>query len=291
MRHVPGGRFWMGADDFYPEERPVREAQVGAFWMDEHPVTNAEFAAFVDATGYETVAERMPSAADFPDAAPHLLVPGSLVFQQPRGPVDLRAYWLWWRYVPGADWRHPEGPDSSSDERRDHPVVHVALQDVRAFAAWAGKSLPTEAEWEFAARSGLDRAPYAWGAELAPGGRHLANTWQGSFPWLNTGADGYERTSPVGSFPANGYGLVDLIGNVWEWTADPFDGAPASAQPCCGGAAPAPGMVVIKGGSFLCAPDYCARYRPAARSPQDPGTSACHVGFRCVVREPGPAPA
>ena len=284
MRHVPGGRYWAGSNEFYPEEAPVRELDVESFWMDQHPVTNREFAAFVAATGYVTVAEREPRREDYPSAASELLVSGSLVFQPTTGPVDLRDYGQWWSYVPGANWQHPEGPASDLDGRAEHPVVHVAYEDAATYAAWAGKALPAEAEWELAARSGLDRARYAWGDELAPGGRHLANTWQGSFPWFNSAADGFERTSPVGSFPANRFGLFDLIGNVWEWTVDVYRPAiMAPANGCCG-APPESAAMVIKGGSFLCSPDYCARYRPAARSPQTRDSSSCHLGFRCVVR-------
>ncbi|HXW87526.1 MAG TPA: formylglycine-generating enzyme family protein [Streptosporangiaceae bacterium] len=323
MAWIPGGEFTMGSDAFYPEERPAHRAAVDGFWMDTGPVTVADFRRFVKASGYRTVAEQPLSPADYPDADPDLLVPGSLVFRRTAGPVDLREVRQWWAYVPGACWRHPEGPGSDVRRRDRHPVTHVAFADAEAYAAWVGKSLPTEAEWEFAARGGLDGAVYAWGEEFAPGGRHLANTWQGQFPWQNLLLDGYEGTSPVGVFPANGYGLFDMAGNVWEWTSDYFrprhsgarapqaDARQDSAARCGGrqGGTPqvaaccvprnpvvsAPGRdlasaiprKVIKGGSHLCAPNYCLRYRPAARQGEAVDTSTGHVGFRCVIR-PGP---
>jgi formylglycine-generating enzyme required for sulfatase activity len=229
----------------------------------------------------------------YPDADPLLLVPGSLVFTKPRGPVDLRDYRAWWAYIPGANWRHPEGPDSTIDERLDHPVVHVAFEDVAAYAGWAGKQLPTEAEWEFAARGGLQDATYAWGEEFAPGGQAMANIWRGRFPWENLAHDGYQSTSPVGAFPANGYGLRDMIGNVWEWTASPYSLPRASTEkPSCCQPKPSNDHAanrVVKGGSHLCAPNYCLRYRPAARQSQPLDTSTTHIGFRCVLRAPAPA--
>ena len=217
---IPGGTFRMGSDDHYPEERPVHEVAVDGFWMDDHQVTIREFRRFVKATGYVTVAERPLDPADYPDADPDLLVPGSLVFRPTSGPVDLSDYRLWWHWTPGARWDRPEGPDSDVATRDRHPVTHIAYEDATAYAAWAGKELPTEAEWEFAARGGLDGAVYTWGDEFAPKGRMMANTWQGEFPWQNLRTDRYEGTSPVKSFPANGYGLFDMAGNVWEWTAD-----------------------------------------------------------------------
>lgn len=303
MVYLPGGSFFMGSDSFYPEEGPVQPVHVDGFWIDAQPVTNIQFGRFIDATGYVTVAERPIHQVDYPDAPAELLVPGSLVFQQPAGPVDLRDVRNWWAYVPGANWRNPEGPGSSADGRDTHPVVHIAFEDVEAYARWVGKTLPSEAEWEFAARGGLDGTPYAWGDQFTPGGRQMANTWQGEFPWQNLALDGFERTSPVDSFPPNGYGLFDMIGNVWEWTSDLYtpDHAAVAAGACCAPARPAGGTSeqsrdaltpqttvprkAIKGGSFLCAPNYCQRYRPAARSPQSFDTSACHLGFRCVVRE------
>jgi formylglycine-generating enzyme required for sulfatase activity len=296
MLQVPGGVFRMGSLSFYPEEQPVREVRVEGFWIDRHPVTNREFARFVAATGYVSVAERPLDPADFPGADSPALVPGSLVFMPTAGPVDLRDFSQWWSYVPGARWDQPLGPDSSIDGLGDHPVVHVAYEDAEVYAAWAGKALPTEVQWEYAARGGLDGATYAWGDEFEPEGRMMANTWQGEFPWQNLLRDGYERTSPVGSFPANSYGLYDMTGNVWEWTQDwwsPFHAAD-EAGACCAPSRPrdpAPSVEpgsrvprkVIKGGSHLCAPNYCLRYRPAARSPEAVDTSTSHIGFRCVV--------
>ena len=278
----------MGDDRFYPEEAPVRTVQVEGFWIDEHPVTTREFERFVSETGYVTVAERELEPADYPGADPGALVPGSLVFRKTAGPVDLRDVRNWWRYEPGASWRRPEGEDSTLDGRDRHPVVHVAYEDASAYAAWAGKTLPTEAEWEYAARGGLDGAVFAWGDEESPGGRPQANTWQGQFPWQNLALDGFEGTSPVGSFPPNGYGLYDMCGNVWEWTRDVFTapGSPPS-RACCGPpAAPVERFPhrVIKGGSHLCAPGYCLRYRPAARQGETVDTSTSHIGFRCVSR-------
>jgi formylglycine-generating enzyme required for sulfatase activity len=288
MIWLPGGDFLMGSNKFYRDERPARRATVGGFWIDQKPVTNAQFRAFVLATGYLTTSQRAPDPAMYPDADPTLLVPGSLVFTKPRGPVDLRDYRAWWAYIPGANWQHPEGPESTVDDRGDHPVVHVTFEDVAAYAAWAGKELPTETEWEFAARGGLEDATYAWGEEFAPGGQAMANIWQGRFPWENLLEDGYEGTSPVGAFAANGYGLCDMIGNVWEWTASVY-GLPRTGsgkQPCCHPNASGDRATskVVKGGSHLCAPNYCRRYRPAARHAQPIDSGMSHVGFRCVGR-------
>ncbi len=278
----------MGSEKFYREERPVRPERVAGFWIDPNPVTNAQFREFVVATGYLTLCERQPDTALYPGADPEMLVPGSLVFHKPAAPVGLRDNRAWWHYVPGANWRHPERPGSTLDDREDHPVVHVAYEDARAYAHWTGKVLPTESEWEFAARGGLEGAAYAWGDEAAPEGRAMANTWQGRFPWENLKADGYEGTSPVGAFPANGYGLYDMIGNVWEWTSSPFapHGAEGIKKSCCTTSEPGENAarMVVKGGSHLCAPNYCLRYRPAARQGEAVDTSACHIGFRCVVR-------
>jgi formylglycine-generating enzyme len=286
MIELPGGTFRMGSDRFYPEERPVRDVSVAPFAIDQHPVTVAEFRRFVKATGHVTWAEHPPVAEDYPDADPDQLVPGSLVFRKTSGPVDLRDVRNWWNWTPGADWRHPEGPASNTGGREHHPVTHVAYADAVAYAAWAGKSLPTEAEWEYAARGGLDGATYTWGDEFAPKDRMMANTWQGEFPWQNLCTDGYERTSPVGKFPPNGYGVYDMAGNVWEWTADDF--VTQAQRPCCApqrdGAGERFPRRVIKGGSHLCAPNYCLRYRPAARQSESVDTSTCHIGFRCVVR-------
>jgi formylglycine-generating enzyme required for sulfatase activity len=296
----------MGSDRHYPEEAPVHRARVDGFWMDRMPVTNRKFRAFVEATGHVTFAEAAPDPMDYPGALPHMLKAGSLVFAPPRRAiVDLRDWSQWWTFRFGADWRHPYGSGSGIAGLDEHPVVHVAYRDAEAYARWAGKALPTEAEWEFAARGGLDGAEFAWGDELTPGGRHLANTWQGAFPHQNTAADGYRRTSPVTAFPPNGYGLQDMIGNVWEWTADWYGARHEAdaAKPCCLPSNPRGGREeasydpcqphlriarkVLKGGSHLCAPNYCRRYRPAARHAQPVDTSTCHVGFRCVVRTSG----
>jgi formylglycine-generating enzyme len=294
MVWVPGGTFLMGSDRFYPEEGPVRPVTVEGFWIDEHPVTVAAFRRFVKATGHVTVAERPVDPADYPEADSDLLYPGSLVFQPAAGPVDLRDPTSWWSYVIGAEWRHPDGPESTLHGRERHPVTHVAAEDADAYAAWSGKALPTEAEWEYAARGGLDGATYSWGDEFAPKGRMMANTWQGEFPWQNLALDGYEGTSPVKSFPSNGYGLYDMTGNVWEWTRDEDRPEPGAAEQhaCCSGSGGAGAHIprrVIKGGSHLCAPNYCLRYRPAARQWEAVDTSTCHLGFRCVVRPSGPA--
>lgn len=299
MKRIEGGTFTMGSERFYPEEKPRRRVRVDPFQIDETPVTNRQFAEFVRQTGYRTFAETAPNPADYPGMPPEMAKAGSLVFDRPAGRVDLRDFRQWWSFRFGASWSRPLGEGSSIDGLEDHPVVHVAYQDAEAYARWAGKSLPTEAEWEFAARGGLD-TEYAWGEELAPGGHMLANFWQGEFPWENRMLDGWERTSPVGFFPPNAYGLSDMIGNVWEWTCDWF-ATPVSSSSCCvpsnprGGreeqsydpATPAIriGRRVLKGGSHLCAPNYCQRYRPAARYAQPIDTSTCHVGFRCVVRE------
>lgn len=302
MQFLPGGTFRMGSEEFYPEEAPVHEARVGAFWIDVYEVTNDAFGQFANETGYVTVAERAPNAEDYPGAPSEALVPGSMVFHRTAGPVDLRDWSQWWSYVPGAQWRHPEGPESTLEGRGDHPVVHVAYEDAEAFAKWAGKMLPSEAEWEFAARGGLNGARFVWGDDMYPGGKPAANTWQGRFPWENLMTDGYERTSPVGTFPANGYGLYDMAGNVWEWTSDWYqakrDGSQVKA--CCSvdsARAAVEGSYdtahpefriprkVLKGGSHLCAPNYCLRFRPAARSPQMIDTGMSHLGFRCIVRE------
>ena len=305
MVWIPGGTFKMGSDKFYAEEHPVHSVTVDGFWMDECTVTNAEWSRFVEATGHVTLAERAPKAEDYPGALPELLVPASVVFKKPEGRVDLRNCFNWWVYIAGADWRHPEGPGSSLEDREDHPVVHVAYEDAEAYAAWAGKELPTEAEWEFAARGGLDGADFVWGNEFLPGGEHMANTWQRDFPWQNLASDGYEGTAPVGTFSPNGYGLYDMTGNVWEWTSDWYREHNKAARSCCGSINPRGGAMdesfdtttpefriprkVMKGGSYLCAPNYCRRYRPAARMGQAVDTSTCHLGFRCLIRQ-GPQP-
>jgi formylglycine-generating enzyme required for sulfatase activity len=264
----------------------VHPATVDGFWMDEHPVTVAEYRRFVKATGHRTTAESAPNAEDFPDADPEQLVPGSLVFRPTSGPVRLDDYTQWWAWTPGADWRHPEGPDSSVNGRERHPVTHISFFDAQAYAAWAGKRLPTEAEWEFAARGGLDGARFAWGDDELVGHRRQANTWQGEFPWQNLLDDGFFGTSPIGSYPPNGYGLLDITGNTWEWTVEEWTDSHTST--CCApanSATPSDGPSprrVVKGGSHLCAPNYCLRYRPAARQGQTEDTSTAHLGFRCV---------
>ena len=355
MRFLPGGAFLMGSNRFYPEEAPIRRTAIDAFWIDETPVTNADFGAFVRATGYLTLAEREPDPALVAGLPPEFARAGSMVFDN-RNRVPSGTGLPWWPFRAGACWRRPLGEGSGIDDLADHPVVHIACEDAEAYAHWAGKSLPTEAEWEYAARGGLADADYAWGDELAPGGIQMANTWQGEFPWTNLALDGWERTSPVRSYPANGHGLYDMIGNVWEWTADWWHeraeppqarilprggsreatGGPSirraeppqartlprggsreatggrsepTAQPasqgapsCCAERNPTGGSLadscdpalavlvprrVIKGGSHLCAPNYCRRYRPAARHAQAVDTSTSHIGFRCVVRTAG----
>lgn len=308
MRYLAGGAFVMGSERFYPEERPLRRVKVDPFWIDETPVTNRAFQVFVKETGYVTVAEIAPDPNDYPGMNPELAQPGSLVFTRTQGPVDLNDFSRWWEFRLGADWRHPLGPESSLAGLEDHPVVHVAWKDAQAYAKWAGKSLPTEAEWEFAARGGLEGIEYAWGDELAPGGALLANYWQGEFPHENTLEDGWERTSPVRSYPANGHGLFDMIGNVWEWTGDwwslPSSDQPGAGKSCCVPANPRGGTLrhsfdpsmpqtrigrkVLKGGSHLCAANYCQRYRPAARHAQMIDSATSHIGFRCVVRPKPP---
>jgi formylglycine-generating enzyme required for sulfatase activity len=286
MSWIPGGTFLMGSADFYPEEQPIRRVEVDGFWIDERPVTAAEFRRFVRETGYVTVAERPLDPNDYPDADPDLLVPGALVFRKTSGPVSLDDARNWWEYVPGAFWKKPGGPGTTINGRDRHPVVQVAYEDAEAYAAWAAKELPTEAEWERAARGDLDGTAFAWGDEHFPDGKPMANTWQGEFPWQNLNADGFEGTSPVGSFPPNGFGLYDVCGNVWEWTSDWFTVTP-DEKPCC-----APPVrdgerfprKVIKGGSHLCAPNYCLRYRPAARQGETVDTSTSHIGFRCISR-------
>ncbi len=300
MVWIPGGTFRMGSDHHYPEEAPAHDVRVDGFWIDRNPVTNAEFARFVAETGHRTVAEIAPNAADYPGARPELLVPASTVFRKPSGPVDLRNIYNWWTYVPGADWRHPQGPGSDIQGLDDHPAVHVGYPDAAAYARWAHKKLATEAEWEYAARGGLQAAEFAWGDELSPAGKMMANFWQGEFPVQNLATDGYEWTSPVGTFPPNGYGLHDMIGNVWEWTTDWYGSRHRpKGRGCCGLVNPRGGAreesfdpeatlriarKVIKGGSYLCAPNYCRRYRPAARMAHPIDTTTGHLGFRCVIR-------
>ncbi|WP_119157423.1 formylglycine-generating enzyme family protein [Caldimonas tepidiphila] len=288
MVHIPAGRFMMGSERHYDEELTPHEVEVDAFWMDRHDVTNAQFSRFVQATGYRTLAERGRDAKRYRELPSELHAPGSVVFVQgPGGQAGV------WRFVEGADWRHPEGPGSSIAERANHPVVHIAYEDAQAYARWLGRELPTEAQWEYAARGGLDGAPYVWGHEFRPQGQIMANTWQGRFPQHDAGEDGYAGTSPVGCFASNGWGLYDMAGNVWQWTASWYSPRhPAGAQRNPAGPAeddsadPAqPGVKarVIKGGSHLCAPNYCMRYRPSARQPRDIAFGTSHLGFRTVI--------
>ncbi len=298
---IPGGSFRMGSTSFYPEEAPIHTVTVGPFAIERHPVTNAQFADFVEATGYVTVAERPLDPALYPGVAPADLLPGALVFRPTPGPVNLQDWRQWWDWAPGAHWRAPfgagggieaRGAGGGLEAREDHPVVQIAYPDAAAYAAWAGRRLPAEAEWEFAARAGSSTT-YAWGDEPRVDGALMANTWQGRFPYRNDGAQGvgtarWVGTSPVGAFPPNGFGLLDMIGNVWEWTTTPYSqhhvpDAPTSS--CCPiPADPDPNVLqTLKGGSHLCAPEYCHRYRPAARSPQSQDSSTTHIGFRCVV--------
>lgn len=298
MIHIRGGKFAMGDTRFYPEEGPVREVTVDDFWIDAAPVTNREFSRFIAETGYVTFAEVPPDPASYPGADPAMLVAGSLVFRAPRKADDMRFWGDWWHYVPGACWHRPDGVSALTDAQLDHPVVQVSFSDASAYADWAGKTLPTEAQWEFAARGGLSGAAYGWGDEFQPGGQIMANVWNGNFPMAD--ADGkHVGTSPVKSYPANGYGLFDMIGNVWEWTADYWTERHPSAPSCCKASKPelSPAEAsfdpmqpniriprkVLKGGSHLCAPSYCRRYRPAARQPEMIDSATTHLGFRCVA--------
>ena len=323
MVRIPGGEFLMGSEapEAFANEGPVHRVRVDALFMDIHPVTNAQFVRFVKETGYKTVAERPVDWEEMKKQLPpgtpkppdEMLAPGSMVFRSTRGPVNLQRMDTWWEWTHGASWKHPEGPGSSIEDRMDHPVVQVAWEDAAAYAAWAGKRLPTEAEWEFAARGGLTGTRYAWGNEERPDGKIRVNRWDGDFPWRNTAEDGFVGTSPVGSFPANGYGLFDMGGNVWNWCADVYHANAFASRVegengvCCNPAGPDPHEVetplrgdpspptspgalrrVTKGGSFLCHPDYCESYRPAARRGTPPDTGTSHIGFRCArdVSEP-----
>ena len=310
MVWLDSGTFRMGSNSHYAEEAPARTVKVSGFWIDRHLVTNTDFARFVGTTGYVTTAERPIDPKLYPGVDPALLLPGAIVFRPTDGPVDLQNFRQWWHFVPGACWHRPEGPGSTIRDKLDHPVVQIAFEDAMAFAEWRGKTLPTEAMWEYAARGGLEEADYCWGPDLHPDGRIMANTWHGRFPYENTAPDGFTRTSVVGSYPANGFGLFDMAGNVWEWTTDWHshrhapDAAPNPAKPCCvpenprGGTregsvdpfAPELGIPrkTVKGGSFMCSPDYCLRYRPAARQGQAVDTAIQHLGFRCVVPESEP---
>jgi sulfatase modifying factor 1 len=284
---VPGGSFRMGSTSFYPEEAPIHTVQLVGFAIERHPVTNAQFVEFVDETGYVTVAEREMDPALYPGADPADLVPGALVFQPTSGPVDLWDWRQWWEWKPGACWRHPFGPGSDISDRLEHPVIQVAYPDATAYARWARRRLPSEAEWEFAAFGGTTTT-YPWGDDAMRSGELMANTWQGHFPHRNDGALGWTGTSPVGTFPSNDYGLVDMIGNVWEWTTTTFAGHHRTNEPaqgCCPPTDDADPSVnqVLKGGSHLCAPEYCHRYRPSARSPQSQDSATTHIGFRCAA--------
>lgn len=303
---IEAGSFVMGSDESYAEthEMPSIEVQIKSFYIDRTEVTNADFSRFVEKTGYLTVAERpidwerlkKELPADVPKPPDSLLVPGSLVFSPPAGPVPFDRLDRWWKWVPGASWKHPEGPSSSLDGRMNHPVVHIAFEDAEAYAVWAGKRLPTEAEWEYASRGGQTGKRFAWGDEIAPGGQFLANYFQGDFPHANTSADGFESTAAVGSFPPNGYGLFDMIGNVWEWTSDyyrPDTKELYRAQGSCHDPLGpsdsfdpndpyASDKRVIKGGSFLCSEQYCSNYRPSSRMASSFDSGQGHLGFRCV---------
>lgn len=296
MVWIPAGEFWMGVD--HPQmfdSKPLHRVFVDGFWMDKTEATNAQFAEFVKATGYKTIAERTPRAQDFPGAPPENLVAGAVVFTPPSHDVPLDTHFRWWAYVPGANWRHPEGPASKIDDKSDYPVVNIAWTDAVAYAKWAGKRLPTEAEWEYAARGGLDRKPFTWGDEFAPAGKQQANTFQGRFPNRNTRDDGYATGAPVARYKPNGYGLYDMAGNVWEWVADWYrpdtfarqasEGVARNPQGPANSYDPSePGTPkrVIKGGSFLCSDEYCSRYMPGGRGKGDPDTGTNHLGFRCI---------
>ncbi|NBR84902.1 MAG: formylglycine-generating enzyme family protein [Verrucomicrobia bacterium] len=297
MVWIPGGTFQMGSEEGQPDEKPVHEVTVDGFWMDKYELTNAEFEKFIKATGYVTIAERKPKQEDFPEAPPEALVPGSIVFTPPPGDVPLHNHMAWWRYVPGANWRHPEGPDSTIVGREKHPVVHVAWFDAVAYAKWAGKRLPTEAEWEFAARGGKEKLTYIWGNEKTPDGKWMANFWQGKFPNGNTLQDGFKSQSPVGSFPPNDYGLYDMAGNVWEWTSDWYlpdyyakspKANPQGPQESYDPNEPGVWKRITRGGSYLCTEAYCWGYRPAMRMKTSPDTGLNHTGFRCVRNGPPP---
>lgn len=290
---IEGRTFTMGSEDFYREERPIHQVAVDGFWIDAHEVTNAQFAKFVEDTNYVTVAERQPKPDDFPGAPPEMLKPGSSTFLAPTSGGHITS---WWTYTPGANWKHPSGPDSTIKGKNNYPVVHIAFEDAQAYANWVGRELPTEAQFELAARSKKEKQIYAWGGDkIAPKGKYMANTWQGFFPVSNSKEDGYVGAAPVGCFDANEYGAYDLIGNVWEWTAnwyapkhnpkDQVNPKGPNKKESYDKNNPGFPVRVIKGGSFLCAPNFCARYRPAARHAQDTGLGADHIGFRTVLNK------
>jgi len=307
MVWIPGGEFSMGSidptglsccggPDPMNDARPIHRVSVDGFWMDQNQVTNSAFSRFVRETGYITVAERELDPAEFPHADPSTLQPGALVFSPPSSVYNLTEFRQWWQWVPGAYWKQPEGPGSKLKGREKHPVVHIAYDDAKAYAAWAGKRLPTEAEWEFAARGGVAGSLYTWGNELCPDGKWMANIWQGKFPVQNTAEDGFERTAPVGSFPPNGYGLFDMAGNVWEWCLDWYrpdtyklrarEGLARNPQgPNSSFDPKEPGLAkrITRGGSFLCTDQYCTRYMVGTRGKSEPASGACHLGFRCVM--------
>ena len=285
MRSLPGGKFLMGSEKFYPEEAPTHQVEVAPFAIDARPVTNKEFASFVDETGYVTLAEQPPDPKDYPGILPEMMSPGSLVFVSPNPVLASIKPESWWQHVKGASWRRPYGPDAKFEVPHDHPVVHIAYRDAEAYARWAGKRLPSETEFEYAARGGLDGATFAWGEDLTPDGKVMANIWLEGFPFASPHRSTPPYTSSVGSYPANPYGLFDLIGNVWEWTTADADGPPGN-NGCCGTPTtqlPLAHRKIMKGGSHLCAPNYCRRYRPAAKWPQPIDTSTTHTGFRCAV--------
>ena len=291
MAWISGGTFWMGSDDGQSDEKPVHQVRVEGFWMDKTEVTNEQFERFVRATGYVTIAERKPDAKEYPDVPPDKLVAGSIVFRPKANTTSLEDHFAWWEYVPGANWRHPDGPNSTMVGREKHPVVHVCWEDARRYADWAGKRLPTEAEWEYASRGGLERQPYVWGSEKVLDGKWSANIWQGQFPNENTQADGFRGTAPVASFPPNGYGLYDMAGNVWEWCQDwylpdYYEKSPSTSPPGPDSSfdpnEPGVAKRVQRGGSYLCSDLYCMGYRPSARMKASPDTGLSHTGFRCV---------
>ena len=300
MKWVPGGTFTMGSERHYPEEKPVGPVSVDGFWMDETTVTNRDFARFVEATGYVTVAEKAPDPAMYPGADPAMLVPGSITFNKPRGPVDMSNPMAWWAWTPGASWKHPWGPQTGIEGKEDHPVTQVAFEDADAYARWAGKALPTEAQWERAGRGGIEGAEFGWGDEIAPGGVERMNRWIGEFPWKFRPRPGGPRkpgTVAVRTFDPNGFGLYEVTGNTWEWTQTWFSDKHAEpVSRCCAPSNPRGAEVdasrdpasgiprkVIKGGSFLCAENYCSRYRPASRIPESIESSTVHISFRCVA--------